>query len=769
MRKISVLLILCMLSVVVMTSCSKDNVTEPDIIPEDAVWYETQKIVLGSEYDAGDNSNKSASYLGMIDDKYYYSIYDMDYINDSCTSKIIAYNGDGSESESYDIAAMHPDNPYYQYARIIDGEIILKFYDGNVRLDRRSRKLIKIDNDSGFDMYMGCDYYDGMRIDRYYKNGVRINTTVYKFYEGDELVKEFDMEEYLPDVNLTIPGHIIRLAEHRYLIIETGDYNQDFYELYIDAGTVTDVKAEYAWLDKLRAVRYRQCGDDLYALDADGIYRIDLEAQTYEKYVTTLNFDIPYISYETEIYDVSDDRICLGPVEAWDSTIAKTIYILNKAENNPNASKKIIRISASSLSGLEDLIRSYNSSLNDSYAVIDTRYMSKNFYGTYVDVLSNDTTFFASAEEAVYNKLTVDVKAGDGPDIILGGTETFTLDNDSCLIDLNSFIDGRNGIDRTQYFDNILRLCERGGALYHIPLTFNVEMIATVSGLVRDDQQGFTFDEYGAFVSDAMNGTDIVLNGSSGKMNFTKNVLRSFMYDLIDEDGNIDFNNSEFTALVTYAHDNSIRKGTDGSMMNRTANYLIINNIWDFLEYCGYAGWNYDDVKMLGIPATVEKTPFVNSYESLAITRSAADPEGCWEFVKYLVSKESQDALALSDEHVPGMRGGSNLINREAFGEAAQRMVALFNHSCDMNIAANQGLSESDMRIQGIPCIKADSSVVGRYVSMIESLRTLSSDDASISMIVEEELQPYYEDAKTLDECIAIMNNRAQLVLDERR
>ena len=75
MREISVLLILCMLSVVVMTSCSKDNVTEPDIIPEDAVWYETQKIVLGSEYDAGDNSNKSASYLGMIDDKYYYSIF----------------------------------------------------------------------------------------------------------------------------------------------------------------------------------------------------------------------------------------------------------------------------------------------------------------------------------------------------------------------------------------------------------------------------------------------------------------------------------------------------------------------------------------------------------------------------------------------------------------------------------------------------------------------------------------------------------------------
>ena len=40
--------------------------------------------------------------------------------------------------------------------------------------------------------------------------------------------------------------------------------------------------------------------------------------------------------------------------------------------------------------------------------------------------------------------------------------------------------------------------------------------------------------------------------------------------------------------------------------------------------------------------------------------------------------------------------------------------------------------------------------------------------DANIEKIIFEEIEPYYAGEKSLDDCISVMNNRAQLVLNER-
>ena len=69
----------------------------------------------------------------------------------------------------------------------------------------------------------------------------------------------------------------------------------------------------------------------------------------------------------------------------------------------------------------------------------------------------------------------------------------------------------------------------------------------------------------------------------------------------------------------------------------------------------------------------------------------------------------------------------------------------------------------------GLPCIKADQDDIDRYRSVCEGLSHLVLSDSQILQIVDEEIEPYFEGNKSLDDCIQVINSRVQIVLDERK
>ncbi|MBR5937486.1 MAG: hypothetical protein IKZ90_04355 [Clostridiales bacterium] len=62
------------------------------------------------------------------------------------------------------------------------------------------------------------------------------------------------------------------------------------------------------------------------------------------------------------------------------------------------------------------------------------------------------------------------MKSGTGPDVILNCASVSGFNSDKVLVDLNPYMDGANGIDRSKYFDNIFRAFETNGKLYQLPL-----------------------------------------------------------------------------------------------------------------------------------------------------------------------------------------------------------------------------------------------------------------------------------------------------------
>ena len=769
-KGLSVILGLCIM-MSVFAGCSKEEeVTIPDVITEDTEWFNTTLTEIGKEYADGKSDYRSAHYLGEFKGKYAYSIEDS--VDGSPFAKVVLYDENGNVTDVAEATGGH-----FYYAMIVGDEIRVKNYNGDMVANFDTGKIDYVnhnDYSSDWRAYLGSDIIDGYRFDRYFLSSNVTNTSIVEVYQGDDLINTFDLNEAFPNEDFTQISPVLKTDDGRFILIRNDPYDPAYYELDIDGGRVTDVTSDYSWLNPLRNAKFKYTSTGLYAIDTSSIYKIDTSSRSYSKYLTTMNCDIPIFDTYLGIYDVTDDRIVLCTSRDFSNfdNAVKKIYTLDRADSNPHAGKTVLR--AASLHedffcGFAECLTHFNSSQNDYFMTIDDRYFRSNFYPDTADGdIEAIIGSFNDADAAVGNKLAVDLKAGDGPDILFNGGDHLEFNNDSCLTELNGYIDGPDGLNRDEYFDNLLRMCETDGKMYQIPLCFSLDMILTTSSEVRDDQTGFTFDEYKQFVSGAMNGRDVVMTGvwedENYKSSFMNTILSEVLGILIDN-GQADFDNEEFRALAEYAA-NDLRRSNDQEC-SRIANNLYTSSFNYYLHYISYAGWDPSDVKALGLPGVTPHGPSAAIDTTAATTSNCKSADGCFSFIKFLLSSEGQELMMKGAiaENVDGL----NLIRKDTFDEYCQVQADNYNDVCDQFASQYSDSSVSEMRRMGFPCIKADQSDINRYRAICEDLSHRIVYDPQITSIVNEEIAPYFEGDKSLDDCIAVINSRVQIVLNERK
>ena len=771
-KTVAVVLSACM-TISVFAGCSEkeqEREISPDVITEDTLWYDMTLTEIGKEYAGGSSDYRSAQYLGEFNGKYAYAIQDS--VDGSPFAKVVLYDENGNATDEASTLGGH-----FYYARIVGDEIRVKNYDGNMIANFETGKIEYVDNtdySSDWRNYLGSDLIDGYSFDRYFLSNNTVNTCIIEVYQGEEMVAELDMSDFFPDVDFSQISHVLRTEDGRYIFIDLDPDNTSYYELDVAGGRVTDVTSEFNWLNPLRYSRFKYTSSGLFAIDTSSIYKIDTSAKEYTKYFTTLNCELSIFDTYLDIYDITDDTIILCSLRGMfsDDQAVKKICILNKADRNPHAGKTVLK--AASLNedifpGFDECAARFNSSQEDYYMTIDDRYFLYNFYP---DASGGDIEemmgYFNDAETALGNKLSVDLKAGDGPDILFNGGDHLEFNNDDCLIDLNDYLGGPNGINRDEYFDNIFRLGETDGKLYQIPLSFSMNLIVTTSSSIRDGQKGFTYDEYRQFVREEMNGRDVIMTGIWAEDNFRTSfldvVIGDFLGYLID-DGNVNFDNDEFRALAEYAA-NDLQRSNEMDYSN-VANYVYTSNMSNYFNCLSFVGWDPSDVKMLGFPGIEERGPSAAIGTTVAIPRSSSGVEGCYSFLRFLLSQEGQEAImrGAMAENIDGM----NLVHKETFNEYCSVQVDDYNAVCDRCASEYPDTSIASLRRMGIPCVRAGQDDIDRYRSVCEGLSHRMISDSQIIEIVNEEIAPYFEGDKSLDDCIQIINSRVQIVLDERK
>ena len=151
-------------------------------------------------------------------------------------------------------------------------------------------------------------------------------------------------------------------------------------------------------------------------------------------------------------------------------------------------------------------------------------------------------------------------------------------------------------------------------------------------------------------------------------------------------------------------------------------------------------------VSLFGIPSSDGRGPRFIPTWSVAISAQAVDIKGCSEFAKLLLSDDIQTKYAMDDYFV---------VNRESFRIAGDKAIEYFSNGGSDRSGNNMGRH-----------FTTDDIVL--VEQMILSCSKMKSEDSDISIILIEEMPPYFLGQKNLDEVIEIAQDRAQKVLDER-
>ncbi|MCR5528227.1 MAG: extracellular solute-binding protein [Saccharofermentans sp.] len=595
---------------------------------------------------------------------------------------------------------------------------------------------------------------------------------VINIYDDSGLVRSVDLSEKMPDDNILLLDSIMRVDDST-LLVKYYPSSGSLGYLTIDIGTGdvhVDDSGEYAWLSGYNTEESTYFdGVGSVILDDEGIKTINCETMTLDE---VFSFDSCNVNRGDirglRIVSYSEDEIVMvGSVyrgNLFNNTINDSqLIILNRADSNPNAGKTIL--TAATVGDIDyamsEAVCLFNETNPDYFIQFDNRYKADKYIDNANVDFSDSEAYSRAYDDATVelsNQLAVDLMAGDGPDIIFDTASLSQLNNADYLLDIS------DRVNTDGLFSNIIDASKVDGKLYQLPLTFGVTGIAVLNENVSAGQVGFTYEQYGEFVSTVCNGKDPL---AMDQTDFFITCMDTMWDQFITEEGNIDCDNEAFRALAEYTNENvfapvvireedtyTVEFGTTDTMLTDGAVRIDAST---FDMYVALLGNHADSSTILGIPSIDARGPVATVTGSVAISAKTTEVDACMSFVETLLSPEVQEYYALASKGCP--------VSVSAYESFAQDIIDDYNVAIEQ---VSRYMSPGAMAVSGPHMTAIDYSVIDNYETMILSCSSVLSTDTAIKVIVREEMPAYFSGQKTLDEVISIIENRVQTYLDER-
>lgn len=780
------------------TACSSSK-KSTNTISADSTWFDSNEVTLASQYNTNDYGYVYSQYLGMDDEgvvlltnatlvipeyltDYNYSDYDKYYVD--------YYSFEGELVSSVCInpamAELNNDYGFMSGASFSDGVVSINYDVYSETALEPDTYTVDVDyvngvlgdlehsaSGSGSDEDMYARYpefnYEGAMettdyvVHKYWISDDNQYSYILVICEPDGEEVTLDLRNEFPDLSVFDISNASKINENSILIFASIDGAGSGYFIYnISDNTITDVSEEYSWLENVdtwNMTSYDGVGT-LVVDPQEGIILIDFENQTTEPFIS---FDECNVNRNTfsnmSIINATNDSVTLaGSVYTnnSDNDVYKMIT-LNRAESNPNAGKTILK--AASMDGYSEYVYEsiyrFNNASETCFMVLDDRY---SIYDAMADVEFTTWEEYESTALNTYatlgDQLTVDIIAGEGPDILFNATDLTQLNNPNYLVDLNGLVNGES------YFTNIFEACLTDGALYQMPLTINTVGITTTAEYVAAGQVGFTFEEYLTFVDEVCNGTDPI---SLTKSEYFS-VLHAAMNDLFRDGNTVNYNCDAFRALAAYIKDDVIEPDygddyyvDDWGWENYTNPVATYGGLGSISSFFSTYGDHVEDVRFLGVPSYDGRGPQFTIESSVAVSAQAASIEGCEEFVSILLDEDMQRAMSSG--------GWSTPVNRDVLISVGEEAVADHNNNVDLYL---QWYTPDELQMYGLSTTRLTNSAIDYYVDIIEGCTTCATVDVAVDLIIREEMEAYYAGQKDIDTVVDTMSNRITTYLNER-
>lgn len=540
---------------------------------------------------------------------------------------------------------------------------------------------------------------------------------------------------------------------------------------------------EYDWVDlDSLYMPYINSEGEVYFTNSTGINKIDMKKkETVQVFNYSWCDQSRNLLSNLEIADYTGDTFILCGQDytynAYEvsSDSSFMIFEFSKAATNPHAGKTILELYSENgytENNVSEAILKFNRENGKFFIEVSDRYSEVNAGMWNSDMSSEDDyqSVVLNADSKMSNQLAMDILNGEGPDILMNVSSYGQLNNKNYLADLTPFI---GTLSSDKYFTNIVDAAKVDGVLYNLPVCYMINGIQTNPKYAGASGIGFTTAEYEAFLKDTLNGNDVI---SCGQAHYFAKLFNA-MSDEFIANGKADFSGPEFAALAEFVKENVRMNAKSWDEMYAETEYGVYDPVYA-VGVTTFKGDTANEVAMdtscygitsyfmqqaqlngasaiLGYPSSDGRGPMVQPYVSVAVSAQAYDVSACGEFVSMLMSDEVQYDFAMNDNFV---------LNREAFRAGAQKAVEYCNGE------GGEAMFGYD-RYTGEPLdnrtMFSDANI-NNMENIILSCSQMYSPDASINLILVEEMPAYFSGQKSLADVITIAQDRAQKVLNER-
>ena len=780
-------------------SCRKrGRVTQ---ISADDPWYNCTTAEIGSDFSYAEYDYASFTYMGSHNGNYIFRLsaqkklprgfdYETDDLNDYRIEEIREYQADGTLVTT--ISCMDA-------IRSLTSQYESVYIDSFTKDDTGFYAVINANNYSvgennkfrvDFDLEAGTagtptliePVADGEYVARLTHSGAMEETpvtigsyTIRKFWCSAEFtsydvivldpqggIHEFDMRTMYPGVQIYNIPQIVDIGGNRALLCCTSDSGNSLFVLDLNAMTLNQDTGDISWISS--SMNYIKPVEGLgnVVCNSDGIYKIDYDNRTLVPLFLYEYSNINrYLVNNFNAISVTEDRAVFmapvyTPVVGQNTSLSSIIYTFDKADTNPNAGRNIIQVASTSgysyalccaVCEFNESNSEYIIMYNDAYDIEDyiNRQNSQN-QGDQGD--SGSLTDSASA--TMGKQLAIDIMSGNGPDIIINGSEFGMLNDDDYLVDLREYV--TNNFTSDAYFANVFNAAVNNGSLFQVPLTFGIQGIVTSSANVDPGQIGFTYDQYKTFVSGPCNGADPF---NQGRMYFFINSLNC-MTDLVMDNNSANYNNAAFRALAQYTYNNvnEVLKSTDDDYSSNESPAATVVSITNVNKY-------FDSVKngnneILGMPTYDGRGPIMVGSDSFAISAQSPYADACMQFLNVLMNENTQKAYALTS---------GICVSRAAFAAAGQDYISSHDRSIQSMLSY---MTPDQIRANGESPDPMDPAILDDFAAFISELTGWYINDGAVNAIIREEMPAYFSGQKTLDQVVPVLQDRIQTLLNER-
>lgn len=371
-------------------------------------------------------------------------------------------------------------------------------------------------------------------------------------------------------------------------------------------------------------------------------------------------------------------------------------------------------------------------------------------------------------------KLLQDISNGDIDivrDYYLSGSQTMNrLSSRGAFINLYEMMNTDSEININTLNSHILELHETDGSLYCLPFCYTISTLIGESCYVGDNE-GWTLDEMISCWEKMPEGT--MIEGHKEKNYVYLTVLKGMLGSFIDyKNAKANFDSSDFKKALEFCNTFDDIYGKYSYPEYNAVNFVYEQRFYGFAEthvnlWEKFRGSSYTFV---GYPSDDNCGGFINTEGSrMAICSSVTEEEkiGAWEFIRsYCLDDFQTDYYCRKETY---------LIDGE------QKEMYLEPKGFPMNVSVYNKLADEAMNgkhMDSVISIGGNQYDIGyltqdeldhltAYTNKIQNLSVNIDDD--LDRIINDEIFKYFNSEVSVDDCISLIQNRAELMLSEKQ